>query len=920
MKNTDPLMTRLPSLVILIAGIVAAALGVVTMLGWILGLPLLASFRVDWIPMAPSSAVLFILYGVAISLRVQTPPGPRAERISVAMVGFGSLVALLLFALGCMDVHSTIEHLGVGIEGTIGSVSQGHMSPVTAFGFLLASASLLALSLRPTLQPWRGVLAYAAASILLATCFILLLAYIYGAPLLYGGRFIPPAFNTLLAFVMLALGLLALACRAWLLRSLPGDDSRANAMFASVFLLLAMGIVAAGYIHYRNYERHHCVETERQLAAVADLKVDELVLWRKERLADAGTLYKNIAFSSLVRRFFDRPDDLTAQQELRSWLGKIQTSYQYDRVALHNAADDQWTLFSDAKEPISSLTIEKAREVESSGRVMLPDFYRNESTRKVRLRLLVPILDEQARGRAIGTLLLRIDPKAYLYPFVQRWPTPSRTSELLLVRREGKEVVFLNELRFKKGAALNLRISLDQTTTPAVKAVLGESGSFEGLDYRGTPVLAALRAVPDSPWFLVAKVDADEVYAPLRAMFWTTVALVCAVLAAVGATMERIWRWQQVRFYRERAEATEAMRASEVRYRRLFEAAKDGIVILDADSGMIVDVNPFLVEMLGFSHREFLGKKIWELGFFKDIVANQANFDELQRKEYIRYEDLPLETADGRRLDVEFVSNVYQVNHHKVIQCNIRDITDRKRAEQLVEFRNRDLETLLHVTSHDLREPLRAISGFAQLVAERYSPQLDGKGRDFLARIMRGADRLDRLLDDVLMLSRARRMEEPGERVSGRQVVDEALRQLEFQIKRSNAHVHVADDLPELQVNMTWATRAVSNLLANAMKFTQPGEAPDIEIAGCREQDRSGLVIRDRGAGVAPEYADRIFQLFQRAVGREVEGTGAGLAIVRQVAERHGGRVWVQARPEGGAEFYITFGSAKPNKPEGTSS
>lgn len=121
---------------------------------------------------------------------------------------------------------------------------------------------------------------------------------------------------------------------------------------------------------------------------------------------------------------------------------------------------------------------------------------------------------------------------------------------------------------------------------------------------------------------------------------------------------------------------------SELRYRRLFESAKDGILILDAESGMIVDVNPFLVELLGFSHENFLGKKIWELGFFKDIAANEAHFAELRAKEYVRYEDLPLETAEGRKIDVEFVSNVYLVNAHKVIQCNIRDITARKRAEE----------------------------------------------------------------------------------------------------------------------------------------------------------------------------------------------------------------------------------------------
>lgn len=132
----------------------------------------------------------------------------------------------------------------------------------------------------------------------------------------------------------------------------------------------------------------------------------------------------------------------------------------------------------------------------------------------------------------------------------------------------------------------------------------------------------------------------------------------------------------------ERKRAEEALIASEVRYRRLFEAAQDGILILDAETGQIVDVNPFLIDMLGFSHEQFVEKKIWDIGIFKDIVANKDNFEELQRKEHIRYEDLPLETADGRNIAVEFVSNVYMVNDKKVIQCNIRDITERKLAEE----------------------------------------------------------------------------------------------------------------------------------------------------------------------------------------------------------------------------------------------
>jgi two-component system, cell cycle sensor histidine kinase and response regulator CckA len=125
-----------------------------------------------------------------------------------------------------------------------------------------------------------------------------------------------------------------------------------------------------------------------------------------------------------------------------------------------------------------------------------------------------------------------------------------------------------------------------------------------------------------------------------------------------------------------------ALVASEMRYRRLFESARDGILILDADTGVVVDVNPFLVELLGFSRETFLGKTLWELGFFGDIVANLDSFAELKREKYVRYDDKPLRAKDGRRIDVEFVSNVYGVNGQAVIQCNVRDITDRKRSAE----------------------------------------------------------------------------------------------------------------------------------------------------------------------------------------------------------------------------------------------
>jgi signal transduction histidine kinase len=181
-----------------------------------------------------------------------------------------------------------------------------------------------------------------------------------------------------------------------------------------------------------------------------------------------------------------------------------------------------------------------------------------------------------------------------------------------------------------------------------------------------------------------------------------------------------------------------------------------------------------------------------------------------------------------------------------------------------------------------------------------------------IRRVVKGGVRLRLLLNDILTFSRVRRIAPPTEEVKGEVIVREALDELEARIQETKAKVQVADNLPRFPADRTWATQAVYNLVSNALKFTRPGEPPEVEIAAYRpapgEPEGEGLCVRDRGLGVAREHAERIFELFQRAVGHEVEGTGAGLAIVQAVAERHGGKTWVRPREGGGSEFIVTFG------------
>jgi two-component system, cell cycle sensor histidine kinase and response regulator CckA len=203
--------------------------------------------------------------------------------------------------------------------------------------------------------------------------------------------------------------------------------------------------------------------------------------------------------------------------------------------------------------------------------------------------------------------------------------------------------------------------------------------------------------------------------------------------------------------------AERSLRDSETRYRRLFETAQDGILILDAKTGSITDVNPFLIELLEYSRSEFLGMALWDIGLFKDVEVSKDAFRELQSKRYIRYEDLPLKTRGGRCINVEFVSNVYGVNSRKVIQCNIRDITRRKDAEQLDQRlrQGQKMEAIGQLAggmAHDFNNLLGVILGYCEILEEQHD--LSEPSRKMVEEIHNAGTSAKNLTQRLLAFSR----------------------------------------------------------------------------------------------------------------------------------------------------------------------
>ncbi len=550
---------HLSSLISQVGAAFAAGFGIAALLGWVAGLPLLGSFGASWKPMPPSTALLFALYGSAAFFTARTPLGRTAYRIGMGIGTAVAVLALLLFILSWTGIYLEAEYLGFTIAGTVGGARVGHMSPVTALCFVLAGLSLVATLASSRDRHGLAMAAFWLASFVIVVAIVFLLAYLFGAPLLYGGEFIPPALTTSLAFTALGTALTAFAGpRAWAPeQEIEAATLRASRSYILVFAFLAAGLIAVGYVFFHQHEKRYIAHVKHQLSAIARLKAGELASWRAERLADARALADSSAFYRLVRRALDDPRDAQARDQLQGWLREIQEADRYDKVVLLDAQGIAQISIPD--KPSLAGTPAHAREALRSGRITFMDIHRDVSGEAVRLSVLAPIADAKNRGHPLGVVVLEIDPAKYLYPSIERWPVPSRSGEFLLVRRDGNDALVLNELRLRKNAALPLRFPLARTELPAVQAALGHNGIVEGVNSHGVPVIAAARAVPDSPWALVASMDAAEILEPMRQDMWLAAVLVGTLLLAAGAATGLIWRHQRVRHYKERLRSAEAL-------------------------------------------------------------------------------------------------------------------------------------------------------------------------------------------------------------------------------------------------------------------------------------------------------------------------------------------------------------------------
>ncbi len=455
-------------------------------------------------------------------------------------------------------------------------------------------------------------------------------------------------------------------------------------LYSLMFAAAMVGIIISAILIFDRNQKEHTAHLESQLSAVSSLKVNELAQWRKERLADGMVFFGNKSFVERAWRHFEAPEDLDARERLLIWMSKARNAYGYERVYLVEESGDR--ILAEPAEGGLDREHFKADILSMTqlGRPAFLDLHFCENTKHPKLAVVVPLMRDGEK-KSFGALVLKIDPEKYLYPMIKRWPTPSLTAETLLARREGNEVVFLNNLRFKEDAALKLRLPLEKEDIPTIAGALGKTGKMRGVDYRGKRVMADVRAVPDSPWLIVAKMDESEAFAPMARIKTLIAALAACLIAAVGGAILLAARRQKMKILRERAEAAETMAASEAKYRLLADNTLDVIWKMDLDLKFTY-ANPASAVVLGYAPEELQGSGLGnhcsqeELAKIRNIIESELALGGESKGIYFETEML---RKDGSAVPVETHGNFLfdDKGTPLEIQGTTRDISKRKKSE-----------------------------------------------------------------------------------------------------------------------------------------------------------------------------------------------------------------------------------------------
>lgn len=375
-----------------------------------------------------------------------------------------------------------------------------------------------------------------------------------------------------------------------------------------VFMLIISALLSVGgYLFYKAEAQEIRENKHHEIKAIADLKIQQIVKWRQERKGDINVVSQSSFFVKAVKLWMNNRNNELLNDEITERLLSIKQHYSYEEVLLATKEGELLFQIDSQQAEIYPLTKEKIIETVKSRKVTFTDFYECKEHNKIHYDIIAPLIDEETNLFAV--FILRVDPNEYLYPLIQTWPTISKTSETLLVRKENNKVLFLNELRHRKNTALKLTVPVTSKEFPAVQAVQGHIGIFEGKDYRGVDVLAYVEPVPDTRWYIIAKVDKNEIYAELDQRAVLIAIFILVMIFLIGLGLSLVYNSRQKNIYKQLFHKEKELRESQEEFRTTLYSIGDAVITTDKN-GIIKQMNFVAEQLTGWKEDEAKDKSL----------------------------------------------------------------------------------------------------------------------------------------------------------------------------------------------------------------------------------------------------------------------------------------------------------------------
>jgi len=477
-----------------------------------------------------------------------------------------------------------------------------------------------------------------------------------------------------------------------------------------LFLIASVIIIAVCYYLYSSEKKQIRQNYENSLTIIARVKQQQIRDWRQERLANIAAISEGPIIQGNYERWLKKGrKDEQIKGSLLNLLQNWKNNYNYDAVLLDKRGNIELSLDSrNITYKFPEFFKERINKVTETGKIVFGDFYFCELHGRTMIDVAAPLRGKNG-NKLLGILLLRVDPLEKLLPIVQSWPAASETSEALLVRREGNAILYLHELRHKKKDPLSLKLPLETGNLPAAFAATGHEGILHGFDYRGVSVFAAVKRIPDSPWYLVVKTDSAEVFSPAHANLiryavigFSLIALAFALIWIFSARQKKNYYKKLYIAEKERQQAEDALQESEFKYRSFFELSHESMTIFRDKE--IINANEAAKAMFQMPVDEIIGKHFWDFlpEYQPDGTSSrEAGKDAVRRllKNDIHGSSFFFRRADGTEFEGDATINSIVLNGERYYQSIIRDITERREAEKALRQSEEKYRSLLNNAS-----------------------------------------------------------------------------------------------------------------------------------------------------------------------------------------------------------------------------